>query len=1048
MNKLRTSVLSAFPIEGGIRLSWGAERGTATPLRLYGGPGSVADGDLRGAQHLGSTLLSEDTCEWTYETCWTKDGSAEAFALVDAHGKVLATAVPARLPHPRLIDPGDIAKARRLIARPGTPRQSWQALLRSLDEGTVTAREAAFAYAVTGEQSYAQQAFALFRAAARIFRTQQMLEAGNAMFELAPAYDLAYGGWTEGQRIEARETLSRALTCLAAVRAPNLDDEADKASNWVAVIHGAELLTYLAISGEGVPSRQERRLPFLVDVMRRHLDDFYSPSGWSQEGWDYTEYALTAQRPVAEATRLAGIRALDAAWHRPRTAELAVRTHSLRPRGERLQFGVGERTGRLSPQLLGVGSPEAQSAYLWMYEQTTGAHGTGLAFTPPADIHVLLNWPEGVEPRNPGSLPALLDDFEGGYAFRNRIQNDDDLLLGVTSRNRAHLGWSQHESLALTLIGQGTTWAGMPAKENTTISLYSKPLIDGRAQPSDIAPGRSSTRASHAYEGQGGGFVSLDAAKDFGMAEAERELLVDLRPIGGADGVIALHDRFADYSARRIDWQLAPEPGVDITYGEIEGNARTFVFRRADAWLKGWLLEPSGAGMSVADGAFRVTRTGRRTGFRIVMAMGRGALPTARASGTSIVLNGVAYDTDKLAVFVPECPASPHGETRSTLFLSPPGGLFMPGGSRTVHGVYTDGSAGGSGVARITLDVPEGWTAVHTSSARTGGRLVNTWQVTAPGGAQPGDYRLTARVPDDSAPPLAAHAHAALVRTDLALDAPTEQSSTQGPAERAVDGNTDGIWGHSSVTSTLQESQPWWQTDLGRVTDIGEVVLWNRVDCCGERLTDFYVMISERPFDAVPLHDALAREDVWRHRNEGTAGRVTTIHAGVPGRYVRVQLADPAPSYLLLAEVQVYAPEARDLAEGRPAQQSSTAEDGAAAYALDGASDSGASVTREEIQPWWETDLGENAAIGTVEIRSSVPNRTRPGTDYYVLTSESPFASGKLSEVLTQPGVTAYHRTVTPIDAVPVGGAGRHVRIQLAGERSAVLSLTRVRVLR
>src|SRR5262249_36767046 len=71
---------------------------------------------------------------------------------------------------------------------------------------------------------------------------------------------------------------------------------------------------------------------------------------------------------------------------------------------------------------------------------------------------------------------------------------------------------------------------------------------------------------------------------------------------------------------------------------------------------------------------------------------------------------------------------------------------------------------------------------------------------------------------------------------NLAAGKPATQSSTElgGDASRAVDGNLDGDWNAGSVTSTAFQAQAWWQVDLGAISDIREVVIYNRTDCCSD----------------------------------------------------------------------------------------------------------------------------------------------------------------------------------------------------------------------
>ncbi|WP_163787534.1 galactose-binding domain-containing protein [Myxococcus vastator] len=83
---------------------------------------------------------------------------------------------------------------------------------------------------------------------------------------------------------------------------------------------------------------------------------------------------------------------------------------------------------------------------------------------------------------------------------------------------------------------------------------------------------------------------------------------------------------------------------------------------------------------------------------------------------------------------------------------------------------------------------------------------------------------------------------------NLALGKPAQQSSFYlgggGEPSLAVDGNTDGDFWDGSFTHTVlqsQQTQPWWQVDLQASHLISNVVLYNRTDCCSDRLQNFRV---------------------------------------------------------------------------------------------------------------------------------------------------------------------------------------------------------------
>ncbi|HEX5705976.1 MAG TPA: hypothetical protein VFX96_01675, partial [Pyrinomonadaceae bacterium] len=70
---------------------------------------------------------------------------------------------------------------------------------------------------------------------------------------------------------------------------------------------------------------------------------------------------------------------------------------------------------------------------------------------------------------------------------------------------------------------------------------------------------------------------------------------------------------------------------------------------------------------------------------------------------------------------------------------------------------------------------------------------------------------------------------------------------------------------------------------------VQDVKVWNRTDCCGERLSDFYVLVSDTPFASTGLQAALAQAGVGAYRKTGAVGAQTTVSVGRTGRYVRIQ---------------------------------------------------------------------------------------------------------------------------------------------------------------
>ena len=141
---------------------------------------------------------------------------------------------------------------------------------------------------------------------------------------------------------------------------------------------------------------------------------------------------------------------------------------------------------------------------------------------------------------------------------------------------------------------------------------------------------------------------------------------------------------------------------------------------------------------------------------------------------------------------------------------------------------------------------------------------------------------------------------------NAAIYGSAKQSSLfeRGFAANAIDDNTDGRWGQGSVTHTQDENNAWWEVDLGSSFEIENINLWNRTDCCADRLRSFYVFVSDTPIAADADPEDLENE-LWNVFRQNFFEGNLQIPVGQTGRYVRVQQNDRRSLVLSLAEVQV-----------------------------------------------------------------------------------------------------------------------------------------------
>jgi len=142
---------------------------------------------------------------------------------------------------------------------------------------------------------------------------------------------------------------------------------------------------------------------------------------------------------------------------------------------------------------------------------------------------------------------------------------------------------------------------------------------------------------------------------------------------------------------------------------------------------------------------------------------------------------------------------------------------------------------------------------------------------------------------------------------NLAFSGTATQSSTfeqnnAFSADKAIDGSTES--GTADITHTNNDTNAWWELDLGRVVNIDSVVVWNRTNCCTDRLSDFHLLVSDQPFNSKSLSSSISQGGVLDRFVAGAADASNEVVVGRSGRYVRVQLN--GTNYLHLAEVVMW----------------------------------------------------------------------------------------------------------------------------------------------
>lgn len=286
---------------------------------------------------------------------------------------------------------------------------------------------------------------------------------------------------------------------------------------------------------------------------------------------------------------------------------------------------------------------------------------------------------------------------------------------------------------------------------------------------------------------------------------------------------------------------------------------------------------------------------------------------------------------------------------------------------------------------------------------------------------------------------------------NVALFKPAEQINTfgAGHANRAVDGNTDGHWHRGSVSHTNNGTEnPWWEVDLLEEHYISSITIYNRTDCCSDRLNNFVIRVSDKKFEG-----NYGGEIYNNDKSNFTNAKTFTKPAR--GRFVRIYLEGSGT--LSLGEVVVNGKPVNserhlrpneNLALGKRARQSSVHENATANRANDDDRDghwSQGSImhTKADRQPYWEVDLGKNYLIKEIKVfnRTDSYKERLDGFNIYV-TKE--IVNG--SEQRKNPFAADEKKFDTKYKSFTNTQVGRYVRIEINRDQPHYLHLAEVEV--
>lgn len=425
-------------------------------------------------------------------------------------------------------------------------------------DSSAVARIYAYLYTLSGEKADAETAWKYAEGVLNnpdIFNNpvSRGLTRARLLRDMAETYDLCFNAWSDSQQRMASEKLLYATMTTSS----NMGYDANYAieSNWMGVRYGAVLLAALVNDDWNANDKvRSRLLPFEWDANKRlgeHIAVNINPNGWNTESLSYFSYNWTFVAPalIAVQNRIGAERysieqnvpnAVNSFWAYS-TATVAIPGIN----NKVMQPDFSDDDPMSSYFLFPIGlrlSPETQKpALLWMLNylsspDTWQNDGEQLFYN-------ILWTPENIQPENPAKSGWLtyFDADQGMALFRNRFQDETDIVAGFTATAKRVRGHQGFDNLGFRILGLGSIWAVGAGRTGQVAGHTCLFPITDIANHSGEKGAVGKVLQTH-FDDDGSGWMTATGSC-LGVASHVRTFHADYSKKSGAEAVFIIIDR-------------------------------------------------------------------------------------------------------------------------------------------------------------------------------------------------------------------------------------------------------------------------------------------------------------------------------------------------------------------------------------------------------------------------------------------------------------------------------------------------------------------------